>query len=48
MIRIEGLDIEFELKNAEKVGKVVLHILDKEIPGTMEELKGRKVFVKIN
>lgn len=32
-IRIEGLDIEFELVNAEKVGRVVLHILDKEIPG---------------
>jgi Ser-tRNA(Ala) deacylase AlaX len=31
-LKIEGLDIEFKIVNATKVGKVVLHILDKEIP----------------
>jgi alanyl-tRNA synthetase len=48
VLRIEGLDIEFKLINAEKVGKAVLHILDKEIPGEVDELKGKKVFVKID
>ena len=38
----------FELKNAEKVGKVVLHILDREIPGDIDSLKGRNVTVKID
>lgn len=33
--------------NAEKVGKVVLHILDREIPN-WETIKGRKVHVKID
>ncbi len=48
VLRIEGIDIEFNLKNAEKVGKVVLHILDQEIPGDTEALKGKKVTVKID
>jgi alanyl-tRNA synthetase len=47
-VRIEGLDIEFEMKNAEKVGKAVLHILDKEIPGDISTLKGKSVHVKID
>lgn len=47
-IRIEGIDEEFHIKNAEKVGKVVLHILDKEIPLDNEALKGRKVTVNID
>jgi len=34
--------------NAEKVGKVVLHILNDEIPGDLEQLKGRKVKVQID
>jgi alanyl-tRNA synthetase len=38
----------FELKNAEKVGKVVLHILDREIPGDIDSLKGGNVSVKID
>ncbi len=48
IIRIEGLDIDFHLKNAEKVGRVVLHILDKDIPGDVAALKGKKVHVKID
>jgi len=36
------------MKNAEKVGKVVLHILDSELPDDIDSLKGRKVFVKID
>ncbi len=47
-IRIEGIDDVFQLKNAEKVGKVVLHILDKEIPVETDALKGRKVAVSID
>lgn len=47
VLRIEGLDIEFQIINAEKVGKVVLHILDKELPDP-ESLKGKKVHVKID
>lgn len=31
-LKIEGLDIDFNIVNAEKVGRVVLHILDKDIP----------------
>ena len=44
---IEGIDEPFKIINAEKVGKVVLHILDREIPD-WETTKGRKVHVKID
>lgn len=47
-IKIEGIEGEFLMKNAEKVGKVVLHILDREIPEETEALKGRKVHVHID
>jgi Ser-tRNA(Ala) deacylase AlaX len=33
--------------NAEKVGKVVLHILDRELP-IAEELKGKSVHIEID
>ena len=46
VVRIEGLDIEFKIVNAEKVGKVILHILDKEIPEGIQ--KGAKVHMKID
>jgi alanyl-tRNA synthetase len=46
-VKIEGLDIDFSIINAEKVGKVVLHILDKEIPD-VESVKGKKVHVAID
>jgi Ser-tRNA(Ala) deacylase AlaX len=42
---IEGVNEEFKIVNAEKVGKVVLHILDKEVP---EDIKGKKVNVVID
>ena len=47
-IHIEGIPEPFEIKNAEKVGKVVLHILDREIPLEIEQLKGKKVHVEID
>jgi len=31
VVKIEGVDTEFEIVDAVKVGKVVLHVLDKEI-----------------
>jgi alanyl-tRNA synthetase len=46
-VNIEGIDIDFKIANALKVGKVVLHILDKEIPN-VETIKGKKVHVKID
>lgn len=46
-VRIEGFSEHFKVINAEKVGKVVLHMLDRELPNA-DELKGRKVHVKID
>ena len=45
IITIEGVEGEFKLVNAEKVGKVVLHILDRELP---DDIKGKKVHMKID
>jgi alanyl-tRNA synthetase len=42
-ITIEGE--EFSIENVEKVGKVVLHILNKEVP---EGVIGKKVHVRID
>jgi len=47
-IKIEGLETEFTMKNAEKVGKVVFHIVEPEVPLDRESLKGRKVHVSID
>lgn len=46
-LRIEGLGTEYKIVNAQKVGKVVLHILDQEVPD-VDAVKGKKVFVKID
>lgn len=47
VIKIEGIEEPFKMINAEKVGKVVLHILDRELP-TAEELKGKSVHIEID
>lgn len=45
IVTIEGLEGEFKIINALKVGKVVMHILDKEIDN---DVKGKKVNVRID
>jgi alanyl-tRNA synthetase len=47
VVTVEGIAEPFKLINAEKVGKVVLHILDRELPPA-EELKGKSVHVAID
>lgn len=46
-VKIEGIEEPFKIVNAEKVGKVVLHIMDRELPN-WETLKGRAVHVSID
>lgn len=48
VVKIEGIDEEYLIQDAVKVGKVVLHILDKELTQDVEELKGKKLQVKID
>lgn len=45
IVKIQGIEEEFKLVNAEKVGKVILHVLDRELP---EDIKGRKVNIAID
>jgi alanyl-tRNA synthetase len=47
IVKIEGIDQDYKIINAEKVGKVVLHILDRELPPA-DELKERKVTITID
>jgi alanyl-tRNA synthetase len=47
VVTVEGIAEPFKLINAEKVGKVVLHILDRELPPA-DELKGKSVHVAID
>lgn len=47
VVRIEGIDEEYSILNAEKVGKVVLHILDKELPD-LDTIKGKTVNIKVD
>jgi len=47
LVKIEGVQTQFEIMNAEKVGKVVLHMLDQELPET-ELIKGKQVQVVID
>lgn len=47
VLTIEGVDTQFKIVNAEKVGKVVLHILDKEVPD-LPDLKGKNVHVEVD
>lgn len=47
-VKIEGIEEEFEIVDAVRVGKVVLHTLDKEIEQDVAELKDKKIVVKIN
>jgi len=46
-LKIEGVNEEYKIVNAEKVGKVILHILDKELPAT-DQIKGKKVTINID
>jgi len=46
-VKIEGIEEPFKIVNAEKVGKVELHILDREIPN-WEALKGKTAHVCID
>jgi alanyl-tRNA synthetase len=45
LITLEG--VEYKIVNAEKVGKVILHILDKDLPDT-DLIKGKPVTVRID
>jgi alanyl-tRNA synthetase len=47
IVHIEGIVVPFKIVNAEKVGKVVLHILDRELPPA-EELKGKRVHMVVD
>lgn len=44
---IEGVG-QYEIVDAVKVGKVVLHILDRPLEGDIQSLKGKKVHVEID
>jgi len=46
-VKVEGIEEPFKIVNAEKVGKVVLHILDRELPN-WEALKGKSAHVCID
>ena len=46
-VHVEGIEDHFKIINAEKVGKVVFHYLDRELP-SIEELRGKKVHMKID
>lgn len=46
VVKIEGIEGEFVVVNALKVGKVVMHVLDKEIEE--DDIKGRSVVVSID
>jgi alanyl-tRNA synthetase len=45
VVQIEGIEGDFNIIDAVKVGKVVLHTLDKPLEG---DFKGKKVSVKID
>jgi alanyl-tRNA synthetase len=47
IVKVEGIDEPFKMINAEKVGKVVLHILDRELPPA-DQLKGKTVHMEID
>jgi alanyl-tRNA synthetase len=46
-VKVEGIEEPFKIIDAVKVGKVVLHILDRELPN-WEALKGKTVHVCID
>jgi alanyl-tRNA synthetase len=46
-VKVEGIEEPFKIINAEKVGKVILHILDRELPN-YEALKGKSVHIMID
>jgi alanyl-tRNA synthetase len=48
IMKIAGCAGEYKIVNAVKVGKVVLHTLDRPLPGYVEMFKGKKVSVKID
>lgn len=48
VVKIEGFDEEYKIVDAVKVGKVVLHTLDKPLEGGADVFKGKKVNVKID
>lgn len=48
VMKIAGCVGEYKIVNAVKVGKVVLHTLDKPLPGYVEMFKGKKVTVTID
>lgn len=45
---LKVMDVEYNVVNCVKVGKCVLHILDKELEHSDEELQGKTVQGKIN
>ena len=48
VMKIAGCVGEYKIVNAVKVGKVVLHYLDRPLPGYVEMFKGKKVTVEVN
>lgn len=47
-VKISGIDEQYTIVDAVKVGKVVLHILDKPLEGGADAFKGKKVHVIID
>jgi len=48
VIKIQGVAGEFKIVDAYKVGKCVLHVLDRDLEGYLEMFKGKKVHVQID
>lgn len=48
VIKIQGVAGEYKIIDAVKVGKVVLHILDRPLEGYVELYKGKKINMKID
>ena len=48
VIKIQGCAGEYKVIDAVKVGKVVLHTLDRPLEGYIELYKGKKVHLKID
>jgi alanyl-tRNA synthetase len=48
VVKIKGCVGSYKIVNAVKVGKVVLHTLDRPLEGYVEMFKGKKVTIKID
>jgi len=48
ILKIEGIDKEYKIIDAVKVGKCVLHTIDTPLEGDLDSFKGKSVTVKID